>query len=527
MAYARIISGGPTGRYTVELDYGESLRLAALAATTARLSQLDTQIAQLEVTLAEAEALEEARREKIRVLAAEIIGAASQLNNGTPGVNTLPTLPIVQEQRKLGELIAFHQPIRDQLAALKIERANWRRKAAQWNTLQTKVQKQAWCVDYTDDIPANAYTATCDIPGDPNLVLIAAGGRAWQASDGEFRARELLSPAQCYFNAAIFPGWQKFKPTYRWGTLTTINYTANTCTVSLFAQTSSAQRLSVNQAATLTNVPVVYMTCNARAFTIGDRVVVQFLGQNWSSPRVIGFVDNPKPCRGLYSQISVPGQSATVQNLFTGQDINGFVAPAAPYVYHPLPPGSLNAFIGWHIQWDVSGSPPLREYSLSRSLPTVTWTYAARPYTSRTASAQYFDAFPLNALSIQTLVERIIREELIPGSDPPAYNRFVSGRYGVTVNIYRGTPGSTTNLEFTFYFERVGDEVGVGEFGDPYAVTPPYIVFSPSGEYPDLSKTFSGNTSTFSMPYSVTITWTPATDITWTPVSILPLEPPA
>lgn len=298
MAYARIISGGPTGRYTVELDYGESLRLAALAATTVRLSQLDTQIAQLEVTLAEAEALEEARREKIRVLAAEIIGAASQLNDGKPGVNTLPTLPIVQEQRKLGELLAFHQPIRDQLAALKLERANWRRKAAQWNTLQTKVQKQAWCVDYTEDIPTNAYTATCDIPGDHNLVLIAAGGRVWQASDGEFRARELLSPAQCYFNAAIFPGWQKFKPTYRWGTLTAVDKDLDLATVSLAAATSSAQRLSVNQSGTLTDVPVVYMTCNAKAFEIGDRVVVQFIGQNWENPRVIGFLDNPRPCSG-------------------------------------------------------------------------------------------------------------------------------------------------------------------------------------------------------------------------------------
>lgn len=293
MAFARIISGGPDGRYTIELDYGESLRTAALAATTSRLSQLDTQIAQVQVKLAEAEAAENRLRAIIAQYANDIIAAASQPKPGGTGINSLP---IVTLQRSLGGLLAANQPIRDQLAALKFERANWRRKAAQWNTLPTTVQRQAWCVDYTIDIQALAYAATCDIPGDPNLVLIAPGGRAWQSSDGEFRARELLSPAQAYFNAAIFPGWQKFKPTYRWGTVTAVNYDTNRASVSLFDQRSSAQRLSVNQASTLSNVVVSYMDCDAAVFEIGDRVVVEFQGQNWANPRVIGFVDNPKPC---------------------------------------------------------------------------------------------------------------------------------------------------------------------------------------------------------------------------------------
>lgn len=43
-------------------------------------------------------------------------------------------------------------------------------------------------------------------------------------------------------------------------------------------------------------VPIEYMTCNAAAFADGDRVVVEFTNQSWSSPKVIGFLESPQPC---------------------------------------------------------------------------------------------------------------------------------------------------------------------------------------------------------------------------------------
>lgn len=295
MGFARIISGGPTGRYTVELDYGDALRTAALAAITSRLTQIDSQILLTQASLIEAEGREDALRADIQSQAEEII-ALMQANNGQLGpAGTAVVKYFADLQRRLGSMLAANQPIRDQLSALKFERANWRRKATQFNTMQTKVQRQAWCVDFTEDIPALAYSATCDIPGDPNLVLLAPGGRAWQASDGEFRARELLSPAQAFVNTAIFPGWQKWKPTYRWGTITAIDTAADRLNVALFDQKSDAQRLSVNQTTTLSSVPVDYMGTGSIVFEIGDRVVVQFVGQDWNNPRVIGFVDNPRP----------------------------------------------------------------------------------------------------------------------------------------------------------------------------------------------------------------------------------------
>lgn len=52
----------------------------------------------------------------------------------------------------------------------------------------------------------------------------------------------------------------------------------------------------------LADVPIEYMNGdNASAFLVDDMVVVQFVGQNWNNPKVIGFEMNPKG-RALYIQ---------------------------------------------------------------------------------------------------------------------------------------------------------------------------------------------------------------------------------
>lgn len=114
--------------------------------------------------------------------------------------------------------------------------------------------------------------------------------------DGVMRATDVMSAAEYFYNVSCMPGWQKWKPTYRWGTITALDKDADTCTINLAAASSSQQNLGINQASVLSNVPVLYMTCNASAFEEGDRAVVEFQGQDWSRPRVIGFLDNPKPC---------------------------------------------------------------------------------------------------------------------------------------------------------------------------------------------------------------------------------------
>jgi hypothetical protein len=49
----------------------------------------------------------------------------------------------------------------------------------------------------------------------------------------------------------------------------------------------------------LIEVPIEYMSgVNAAAFVVGDRVVVAFANQSWSSPKVTGFESNPRGLLG-------------------------------------------------------------------------------------------------------------------------------------------------------------------------------------------------------------------------------------
>ena len=44
MGYARIIGGGPDGRYSIELDYGSGQKTALLDALSTLLAKIDTAI---------------------------------------------------------------------------------------------------------------------------------------------------------------------------------------------------------------------------------------------------------------------------------------------------------------------------------------------------------------------------------------------------------------------------------------------------------------------------------------------------
>lgn len=294
MGYARIVSGGPDGRYTIDLDYGQAQKDALQAASSALLAQLDASIAALAVDLAASDAKETAQREK--VLAAQqlvIEQSAGYLPTGSPRPDTSA---FKFELLQLGRLQSQHAPLRLKMDALKFDRTRALASAAYWAGVQSTETRDVWCADLTEDAAPGSLVATLEMPGDSNLILLAPGCRPPNSADGALMARELMSPAQAFFNAAIFPGWQKFLPTYRWGTATAVNRAANTMNVALAPAISSAQGLSVNQAGALTGVPVTYLACGAAAFEVGDRVVVKFEGQNWESPRVIGFLDNPKPC---------------------------------------------------------------------------------------------------------------------------------------------------------------------------------------------------------------------------------------
>ncbi len=162
--------------------------------------------------------------------------------------------------------------------------------------------------------------------------------------DGLMTAPQVMSPEQAFLTAAVMPGWQKWRPTYRTGTITALDVDADTASVSLDAAASSAKGLGINQTGSLSNVPVSYMTCNAKAFEVGDRCVVRFTSQDWSRPVVIGFVDNPKPCETFVAFYSISGRQTgngliSQQTKYRNQNWDPVEAPA------PIQPV---AWAGWN-----------------------------------------------------------------------------------------------------------------------------------------------------------------------------------
>jgi len=179
------------------------------------------------------------------------------------------------------------------------------------------VQKRIDYLTDIDHVPADAtVTAWCadlttDLTGDVGLIEIGrerANGVNIQpgyednavfdaARDGQITPLMAQDSAATFYNLAMLPGAQKWKPTHLYGAITAIDYDADTCSVTLDAISSSQQALSlINGAYGINDVPIDYMDCNAAAFVVSDRVIVFFEGYSWDTPKVIGFEEEPKQC---------------------------------------------------------------------------------------------------------------------------------------------------------------------------------------------------------------------------------------
>lgn len=179
------------------------------------------------------------------------------------------------------------------------------------------VQKRIAYLQDTDNVPADeTITAWCadlttDLTGDVGLIEIGrervngvniqpghdANAVFDAARDGQLTPLMAQDPAATFYNLAMLPGAQKWKPTYLYGEITAIDYEADTCSLNLDLISSSQQSLDILQDDfSLIDVPIVYMTCNAAAFVEGDRVLVHFKEYDFAQPEVIGFKAEPKSC---------------------------------------------------------------------------------------------------------------------------------------------------------------------------------------------------------------------------------------
>jgi len=117
-----------------------------------------------------------------------------------------------------------------------------------------------WSIDGTEGLTGDV--GILEIPGEyesPSKVNIVAGyngGAAWnQARDGQITPSLGLGPWVTFLNKCMLPGWQKFDPIYRYGTIISdsMDYENDTCDICLEPEFSSQQNLPVNQGQTFSD----------------------------------------------------------------------------------------------------------------------------------------------------------------------------------------------------------------------------------------------------------------------------------
>jgi|GEM_PF-6941952 len=280
------------GKATIVTDYGAGKYrvqpVLETARATAEVSRLAAENTDIDTRLTEISG-------EITTATNNLDTAAAELNASI--INQDPATEIRAKQQALrsAELTLLGLTGTRDFLRLK-KTANTKRSAWLSQQIANPAEVDAWCADYTEDLTGDV--GTIEIGRNPTTPIIQPeiiNGAAYDSDrDGILQPLASSSPAAVFYNAAMQPGTAKWLPRYRTGTAGNINTTANTMTVTLDAL--SIAGLNCNQAAVLSDVPVTYMTCDAEAFSDDDHVIVEFSGQDWSTPAVVGFVTDPNPC---------------------------------------------------------------------------------------------------------------------------------------------------------------------------------------------------------------------------------------
>lgn len=329
-----VIGGGAAGQYSVK-RLADSARIAAeSAALTAKISNLTgTKIPQFEAELATAKT--------------ELNTRYSELNAAIAGGDQQVIKTATKAAREASSRVATAARA---LAGAKLQKTAAEKRLAFFANYQPQEPTEMiWCADYSESITGDV--ALIYPNGDPakNPVIAPAAivPAVWSAADGQRQGAIASTPSGAWFNRAIQPAAQRSLATYRLATVNALDTVLDTADVTLDAALG-AQNINLNKTAALVAIPVEYMTCNASAFKVGDRVIVRF-SNDQQNPTVIGFEDNPRPCSKVRFRKVVWVQFAP-QSVIVGRIIS-----------HPLVSYAVREVRGTEIDvgvssWDAPGS---------------------------------------------------------------------------------------------------------------------------------------------------------------------------
>lgn len=238
-------------------------------------------------------------------------------------------------------------------ARLKAEIAALRLRKKLLGEMPADIYLPAWCADYSDDLTGEV--GTIEVPGERDGVNIQPGFNEnavyAAARDGVLQHALAGTPESVFCNWAMLPGWQKFKPTYRYGTILELEIAAvqeqgDYATVRLDEAASSVKDLAINQTDILYHVPIDYMCCNGAGFAVDDEVIVAFDNQDWERPRIIGYKEEPKPCHEhVVFKINMEGEDIAVM-VWDPRHNEARIEPCAP---------TAAAYVAWRENRETTG----------------------------------------------------------------------------------------------------------------------------------------------------------------------------
>jgi hypothetical protein len=284
---ATITGESGAGLYTVSLDYGTEY-------VTNRIAEIDEQISRISTDILEISSRIIANDNAANVLRGTLDAKINALNSAPIGDQPDLLKEVAEAAKAVIETEKKVSPDRVLLRSKELQRSSLELKKSELQSIPLTESRNVWCADYTEE--ATGECATIEINGEQPQILLAPGAPLPSPSNGQLQHRLAMPASATYYNSAILPGWQKYKPTFRTGTLIDIDRDNNLGIVILESDTSSAQGLAINQTTTLSDVPFEYLNCNNLAFQVGDEVVIQFVNQEWSNPKIIGFKSNPRVC---------------------------------------------------------------------------------------------------------------------------------------------------------------------------------------------------------------------------------------
>ena len=176
-----------------------------------------------------------------------------------------------------------------------------------------------WCCYYNDEIAVGTTVETAEVPGfwknepvNRSATLYAGTSQertvfyteySWNirrsTSDlsGKLVTSLTMTPASVFFNSAIEPGHLKWKPVCRYGILTEVNrYDGSFSLSDNDRNLYKDENLDINETVILENILFEYPSCQGAVFTVGDEVLIRFLGFDRTQARIIGFRREPVKC---------------------------------------------------------------------------------------------------------------------------------------------------------------------------------------------------------------------------------------